>query len=110
VVTRTRVVKIDDLDGKDLDGDANAIAFSVRGVDYTIDLSDKNAEKFDKALEPFVNAAQKVGGRRLSRRGKALNPPGTLHAVREWGKAQGLKVSDRGRVSREVRDAYEAAH
>lgn len=31
-------------------------------------------------------------------------------AVREWARAEGLKVGDRGRISTEVVDAYRAAH
>ncbi|MGH8995027.1 MAG: Lsr2 family DNA-binding protein [Acidimicrobiales bacterium] len=30
--------------------------------------------------------------------------------MREWGRANGMKVSDRGRISRQVREAFAAAH
>jgi hypothetical protein len=33
-----------------------------------------------------------------------------MKAMRDWAKQQGLKVSDRGRVSADVRDAYDKAH
>jgi hypothetical protein len=30
--------------------------------------------------------------------------------MRTWAKAHGIKVSERGRVSQEVQDAYRSAH
>ena len=30
--------------------------------------------------------------------------------VREWAKAQGMEVSERGRISADVQQAYDAAH
>ena len=35
---------------------------------------------------------------------------GSTQAMREWGKANGHKVSDRGRVSAELQAAYHAAN
>lgn len=96
----------------DLDGSANASAvpFSYDGVDYTIDLSNKNKTAFDKVMKPYVAAASKVGGRRASRRrspSSATTRP-NLNEVRSWAKTQGMKVSDRGRVSAEVLSAFHA--
>src|SRR4051794_11972860 len=48
----------DDLDGGDAD---RTIEFGLDGVNYTIDLSEKNAGKLRKALDPFLTAASKVG-------------------------------------------------
>ena len=31
-------------------------------------------------------------------------------AIREWAKAHKIEVNERGRISKEVREAYEAAH
>jgi hypothetical protein len=36
--------------------------------------------------------------------------PGVNNAIRDWAASKGMKVSDRGRISREVQDAYNAAH
>jgi hypothetical protein len=30
--------------------------------------------------------------------------------VRDWARANGFKVTDRGRVAREVQEAFDAAH
>ena len=67
-----------------------------------------NVEKLEKALEPYIKAAQKVGGRGGGGRAPSAYRS-QLQAIREWGKSRGFKVSERGRVSKELRDAYEAA-
>lgn len=33
-----------------------------------------------------------------------------MRAIREWAKSQGLQVSDRGRISQEIQDKFNAAH
>ena len=54
--------------------------------------------------------------RRVTRKktsaGQAANvaPPGQSEAVRAWARAQGMPVSDRGRMPASVIAAYEAAH
>lgn len=97
----------DDLDGA---GNASAVSFSYNGVDYSIDLSNKNRTAFDKVMKPYLEAATKVGGRRTSSR-KSASSAGKrtdLNDVRAWAKSQGMKVSDRGRVSAEVLAAFDA--
>jgi hypothetical protein len=105
---RTQVVLIDDIDGKVISEGGQTVAFSYNGVDYTIDLSDKNATKFDAALSPYIERAQRVGGR--PNRGAAAQGADDPASIRQWAGQNGYKVSARGRVSREVRAAYHAAH
>ena len=97
----------DDLDGS---GNASAVSFSYNGVDYSIDLSNKNKAAFDKVMKPYLAAASKVGGRRTRSRRSAASPGkrSDLNDVRAWAKSQGMKVSDRGRVSAEVLAAFDA--
>ena len=84
------------------------MTFAYDGVTYEIDLSSKNKDKLGKALQPFIDAARKVGGRRSSggTRGKSSN----LAAIRAWAKDNNHKVSERGRIPAAVIAAYEAAH
>lgn len=104
------VVK-DDLTGEIIeDGAAETIEFSVGSKSYTIDLSKKNAAEFHKALEKYIAVAAKVGGAARSRKPAARGNKEDLAAIREWGKSNGFKVSARGRVSAELKDAYNAAH
>ena len=62
---------------------------------------------FRESLAPWISHARRTGGRRASGR---KSRPGTANDVRAWAIAQGMKVSSRGRVSQEIKDAYEAAH
>ncbi|MCT7372651.1 histone-like nucleoid-structuring protein Lsr2 [Mycolicibacterium llatzerense] len=107
---------IDDLDGSELpEGRGESIPFSLRGVEYKIDLSKANAAKLDKALKPFIDAAQKVGGTRRAgakttrRRGAGVSKE-QLSAIRQWARKQGYEVSDRGRIKAEIVEAFHAAH
>jgi Lsr2 protein len=46
-----RVVLTDDLDGSE---GSETVTYTVNGQEYEIDLSQKNAEKFHKLLEPYI--------------------------------------------------------
>jgi len=98
---KTIVILTDDIDG----GDANrTVTFSLDGTNYEIDLSDANIANLTTALEPFINAARKVGrGRSQSGTSKTSD----LAAVRSWARDQGMQVSARGRVSQEILTAYQ---
>ena len=112
-----RIVRqlIDDIDGSEIaEGGGDRIQFSLRGVDYQIDLSNPNIAKLDKALKPYVDAAAKLRGSG-ARRAKSTGAKGTsskeqLSAIREWARKNGHDVSDRGRIKAEVVEAFEATH
>ena len=81
---RTQIVLIDDLDGTEIkDGNAQSITFSWSGVDYSIDLSKANADKFEKAIGPYLEKAQRVGGR------KSRQSSSSRSSSREPGRHQG---------------------
>lgn len=101
---RMHVVLEDDLDGSEA---AETVSFSVDGVAYEIDLSAENANHFREAVAPWVSHARRTGGRRTQSR-KAGGSP--TNDIRAWAIAQGMQVSARGRVSQEVREAYNRAH
>ena len=108
---RTQIVLIDDLDGSEIrDGDAQSISFTWSGVDYSIDLSKDNADKFEKAIGPYLEKAQRVGGRR-NRPSGASNSAGQVDtkAVRAWAASNGIELSSRGRVPAAVVEKYKAA-
>lgn len=95
---------VDDLDGQVLNpGEGETVRFAVDGKSYEIDLSGAHAEQLRAALQPFISAGRRVGaapkpGRRRS--------SGDLDAVRAWARENGLSVSDRGRVPRQVMEQY----
>jgi hypothetical protein len=102
---RVQIILEDDYDGGTAD---ETVTFSLDGAEYEIDLSSKNATGLREALAPWVAHARKIGGRR-KRSTKATGSSSTSD-IRAWAQAQGLDVSSRGRVSADVRDAYEKAH
>jgi len=102
---RTRIDLIDDIDG----GTANeTVTFALDGIGYEIDLSERNAASLRSAFAPYVAVGRKVSGAR--RRGARKGSEGDATAIRAWALGQGLAVSSRGRVSAEIRQAYENAH
>ena len=112
---QTTVRFIDDLDGSDASG---TFDFAIDGRQYQIDLSDENAAKLRDALAPYVGAARKAGGRargRVARQTVVADKPARSSrdqtaAIREWARENGHQVSDRGRISKSVMDAYQAAN
>jgi hypothetical protein len=99
-------VLTDDLDGGAAD---RTIEFAVDGVSYTIDLSEKNAAKLRKALDPYLAVATKAGranGRRTTAPVSRANSRETNQAIREWAAKNGWEVSERGRIPVSVVEAY----
>ncbi|KZE42046.1 histone-like nucleoid-structuring protein Lsr2 [Microbacterium sp. T32] len=112
MATRHIAQLIDDLDGTVLEeGEGKQVTFSIEGRSYEIDLSDANADKFYSALAQFVDAARSIGsaGRQSTARAPRAKSDLDLAAVREWARANGHTVSDRGRIPATVVDAYKAA-
>ena len=103
---------VDDLDG----GDANeTVKFALDGVQYEIDLSEKNADKLRQVFAPYVGAGTKigrggvvVGGRAARGRGGAAADREQNRAIRAWAKKEGKEISDRGRIPQEIVDEYHA--
>jgi len=102
VASRTITTLTDDIDGGDAD---ETVTFSFKGTQYEIDLSKKNVDKMVKALQPYTSPARKSGGRTTS----SGADRDQLAKIREWARANGHQVSDRGRISAAVQGAYHAA-
>ncbi len=110
---QVQVVLIDDFEGG---AAAETVTFGLDGVTYEIDLNAQNAAKLREALAVYVGNARKVTGRGArsstsgSRVGRRRSSANETAAMREWGKKNGHKVSERGRISASLREAYAAAH
>lgn len=104
---RVHIVLEDDLDGSEAE---ETVAFGLDGATYEIDLSAKNANQLRDALAVYIGSARRVTGRsgRRGGRGRAAGP--SPSEIREWARENGYEVSDRGRVSAEIKSAYEAAN
>ena len=115
---RVNVVLVDDIDGNDA---VETVTFALDGVEYEIDLSEENANKLREQLGLYIGHARRTGGRRRSGggqnesrssrgRGSSSSDGPSASEIREWARANGHEVPDRGRVSSEVREAYAKAH
>jgi hypothetical protein len=104
----------DDLDGGEAD---RTVEFGLDGVTFTIDLSEKNAGKLRKALDPYLTVATRVGrsgsgiDSRAGRRAAGGAATGRAsrdqnQAIREWAGKNGYEVSERGRIPSSVVEAY----
>jgi hypothetical protein len=110
---KVEVRLVDDLDGNTAD---ETVKFALDGTEYEIDLSSKHAHDLRKVLDPFQSAARRVGrmssgGRRGGARGTGASSASNRErnqAIRDWAKSQGMEVSDRGRISQDLVDQYEA--
>jgi hypothetical protein len=107
---------IDDLDGGLAD---ESLSFGLDGVQYTIDLSLKNAADLRDVLAPYIAAATKLGRTAVSvppaRPGGRGRPVLSARAereqnraIREWAQGQGLEVSDRGRIRADIVERFHA--
>ena len=107
--TITRLV--DDLDG----GLAHeTVTFELDGNRYEIDLSSKNAKKLRSDIAAYIDSGSRVSNwsksskssTMASRRGSAPMDREQTRAIREWAQHRGLDVADRGRIKRDVVEAF----
>jgi uncharacterized membrane protein len=110
VAQKVQTLFVDDIDGSPAEG---TVRFGLDGTEYEIDLNPTNAEALRHALAPFVKAGRRASGaaRRPARGGRRAPANGKVDSteVREWAKAQGLEVKDRGRVPTELVVKFKAA-
>jgi hypothetical protein len=109
---KVQVLLVDDVD-KSSPAD-ETVSFSLDGVSYEIDLTSGNAAKLRDDLAVWIGHAERTGGRRSSGRPTSKSSgsgrKADLGAVREWARANGHQVSDRGRISAQVQAAYDKAN
>ena len=100
---------IDDLDGSAAEG---TVRFGLDGTAYEIDLNAGHARQLRDTLAAYVRAGRRIAGdSRRPARAERRNPASGLNTteVREWAKAQGIEVKDRGRVPAELVARFKAA-
>jgi hypothetical protein len=101
---------VDDFDGKTAADET--VAFTLDGVAYEVDLSTKNAKKLRAALQPWIEAGRRVGGRRRSSiigASRTVTEPRESVAIRVWARNHGYQVARRGTIRADVVDAFRAA-
>ncbi|HEX6756808.1 MAG TPA: Lsr2 family protein [Propionibacteriaceae bacterium] len=103
MATKVLTTLQDDIDGSEA---TQTIRFALDGIEYEIDVSDRNANRLRNSLKDFIAHGRKVGGRR----GKlASSGQVDTKAVRKWAEANGIEVSTRGRIPTDVVERYRAA-
>ncbi|HVF14866.1 MAG TPA: Lsr2 family protein [Acidimicrobiales bacterium] len=103
------------------------VSFSYDGFSYTLDLCGRHAGDFHNTIQALVAASTDRSPVASARRGRSASAADggagarpspqparrdkeQLGAIREWARANGHKVSDRGRIPGEVEAAFQAAH
>ena len=101
---RVQVILIDDIDGSEAD---ETVTFSLDGANYEIDVTSRRAAELREGLAPWIASARRANARpsRAARRGS-----GDVQLIRAWARSHGHAVNERGRISAELRAAYEAAN
>ncbi|WNV84976.1 Lsr2 family protein [Umezawaea sp. Da 62-37] len=114
---RVLVQLVDDLDGTAAE-DIETVRFGVDGATYEIDLGPDNSAQLRDVLAEFVANARRIGGRagRGTSAASRAKSSATAHskeqarAIRDWAKANGQELAERGRIPAVVISAFEAAH
>jgi len=106
---------VDDIDGSQ--DDVSTVQIALDNVTYEIDLSADNAARLREKLARFVDSGKKVtthprGRKQTSRRSVTTAPVGheQAQAVRDWARNNGYTVSARGRIAKNVQEAFDNAH
>lgn len=110
---RVHVEMVDDLDGSEAN---QTVPFALDGVSFEIDLSEENASALRDELARYVDAARRIGGRKVRlATGQSLVGSSSSSTdrernrqIREWAQANGYEVAERGRLSSEIIAGFEA--
>ncbi len=96
---------VDDIDGSKAE---ETVRFAIDGVEYEVDLSEKNAKKLRDAVAGYAEKARKVRGGRGGPKATSVSQVDTK-AVRAWAKSNNIELSSRGRIPADVVDQYRKA-
>lgn len=95
---KVEVILVDDMDGSEA---AETIRFGVDGTTYEIDLNTAHATELRDALASYIGAGRKVSSTaRTAAANRRKAPDAGLDnaEVRNWARANGVKINDRGRI------------
>jgi hypothetical protein len=112
---RTVIRLVDDLDGSEIVNGGETVTFGLDGRRYEVDLTNDHANEMRAALDRYVRAARKVGGRQSRARIAATGARAAVAAdyspqvVRAWAKSNRIDVAPRGRIPQSVVDRFRTA-
>jgi hypothetical protein len=107
---KVQVLLVCDLHDDEVEG-TETVSFGLDGSSYEIDVCDAHGAELRDAFAPFVGAARRAGRTPVAvRKGRPSVKAGSqrVSEIREWARANGHKVSERGRLSADLVAAYEA--
>lgn len=98
---------LDDFDGSEAEG---TVRFGLDGTQYEIDLNTVRAKELRTVLARYIEAGRRVTVTRAGHNGRKAPANGISNAdVRAWAKANGLEISERGRIPATVLAQHQAA-
>lgn len=101
---RVRRDRVDDIifkrEGREVPADVT-VEFSLNDERFAIDLADENVLALKQALQPFMAAATPLTKRTHRARREELR------TIRQWLRDNGFSISERGRIPKEAREAWE---
>lgn len=107
-------ILIDDVTGEEIPEDGGrTVVIGYEGASYQLDLSHESIEQLEAALDPYLKAGKKLAKADRPRQradSSSGRTPEELALIRTWAADNGYKVAARGRVKREIIEAYEAAN
>jgi hypothetical protein len=107
---RTQVYLTDDLDGTSIRaGKGETVTFALDGKTYEIDLTSRHSSALRKVLTPYIEAGRAVRTRR-GVRVRRTQVGADVRTIKEWARANGYRVNERGRIPNDIREAFEAAN
>jgi hypothetical protein len=102
VAQKVQVTQVSDLSGEEA---AETVRFSLDGTEYEIDLSPGEAQTLRSEVRPYIERARRKRG--VPRRGKRRPSRNDLPEIREYAKARGYDINERGRVPQRIIDEYD---
>jgi len=109
MATQTIITITDDLD-QTSEAD-KTVTFGLEGKTWEIDLSSAHIDELNDALAVYIEHGRPVTSTKVRpTTGRATKADREqTQAIREWGRANGYTVSDRGRIPATLLEAYNAA-
>lgn len=99
---------VDDLDSTVIEN-VETFSFSFNGTAYLVDLGKTNAEAMFLAFEPYITVARKDEIKKTSAAPAAKGSTRDTKPIREWAKANGHTVGEKGRIAAGIEKAYNDA-
>lgn len=99
-----RFILSDDLTGEEVDGVLTHV-FMVDNVFYEFDFAPASMTKFEKAMAPYIKVMRETRRITATAKGEASE----AERIRQWAKANGMEVAERGRLSEDIVEAYKKA-